>query len=138
MALAFSLTACSSYGKIEKALEEIGYVVIDSSAEEDKYQEDTEIPVTVHVLSNKDSLEGFDKAKTNTVIILEFKATDDLIEYYKESDTLQGFIQDVKDDGTAEEFYNELVEAGFANGNCLVFSTNFLAMSDVTTAVKNA
>ena len=57
---------------------------------------------------------------------------------YKESDTLKGFIKDVKDDGSAQEFYNSLVEKGYANGNCLIFSTNPLAAEDVKTAIKNA
>ena len=51
---------------------------------------------------------------------------------------MQGLVQDVKDDGTAEEFYNALVEKGIAKGNCMVMSVNPLAASEVMEAVKNA
>jgi hypothetical protein len=72
--------------------------------------------------------------KMNVVIVFEFKTTDDMMELYKESDTLKGFVSDVKADGTAKEFYDSLVEKGYANGNCMVFSTNPLAADDVKTA----
>lgn len=137
-ALALSLTACSSYGKVEKALKGIGYAVVENSNEAENYTKDTEIPVTAHILTNKDSLEGIDKAKTNVVVVLEFKATEDLVNFYKESNAFQGLIEDAKEDGTIEEIYNALAENGFVNGNCIVISTNPVAMLEVCEAVKNA
>ena len=59
-------------------------------------------------------------------------------EFYKDSATLQDFISDVKEDGTAEEFYNSLVEKGFANGNCIVISTNPVCLSEICEIIKNA
>ena len=47
-------------------------------------------------------------------------------------------ISDVKEDGTAEEFYNSLVEKGFANGNCIVISTNPVCLSEICEIIKNA
>ena len=137
-ALALSLTACSSYGKVEKALKGIGYAVVENSSESENYTKDTEIPVTAHILTNKDSLEGIEKAKTNVVVVLEFNATEDLVNFYKESNAFQGLIEDAKEDGTIEEIYNALAENGFVNGNCFVISTNPVAMLVVCEAVKNA
>lgn len=131
LALALSAAACSSaYQKIEKALTDIGYSVVESDDKADDMKEESEVAVTVHILSNKQ--------KFNAVIVFEFKATDDMIEFYKDSSTMQGLVQDVKDDGTAEEFYNALVEKGIAKGNCMVMSVNPLAASEVMEAVKNA
>ena len=134
-----AMSACSSYNKVEKALEEIGYVAVETTNENaEKMEEESEVAVTTHLFSNKDSLEGLGFAKLNVVIVLEFKATDDMKEFYEESATLQGLVQDVKEDGSAQEFYDDLVEKGFAKGNCLIISTNILAMEEVCEAIKNA
>ena len=139
--MVFTLVACSSFGKIESALEEIGYAEIttgDDAENAEDMKEESDVAITIHLFTNKDSLQLTEIAKLNTVFVIEFKATDEMIEYYKDSATLQGLLQDVKEDGTAEEFYNDLVEKGIANGNCLVISTNPLAAGAVKTAVKNA
>lgn len=137
--LVSSLTACfSTYGKIESALNNIGYTAIESTDEADDIADESDVAVTAHLLSNADSLKATEIYKVNIVIIFEFKATDDMIELYKDSDTLKGIISDVKADGTAKEFYDALVEKGYANGNCMVFSTNMIVADAVRTAVKNA
>ena len=137
--LVSSLVACTStYGKVESALGKIGYVAIESSTEADDITNESQVPVTVHLLSNAESLKATEIMKINVVIVFEFKTTDDMMELYKDSDTLKGFVSDVKADGTAKEFYDSLVEKGYANGNCMVFSTNPLAAEDVKTAIKNA
>lgn len=136
--LSLTMVACSSYKKVEKALVNIGYAVIESDDTANNVKEESDVAITMHVLSNKDSLKATEIYKLNVVMILEFKATDDMIEYYKDSDTMQGFIKDVKDDGTAKEFYDSLVEKGLANGNCLVISTNPIAAEAVMEAVKGA
>lgn len=136
--LSLTMVACSSYKKVEKALVNIGYAVIESDDTANNVKEESDVAITMHVLSNKDSLKAIEIYKLNVVMILEFKATDDMIEYYKDSDTMQGFIKDVKDDGSAKEFYDSLVEKGLANGNCLVISTNPAAAEDVMEAVKGA
>ncbi len=138
LVLCVTMFACSSYGKVERALANIGYEKIESDKDAEKMESESEIAVTTHVFSNKDSLALTEAYKINVVIVFEFEATDEMKEFYADSETMQGFVKDVKDDGTAEEFYNALVEKGLANGNCLVISVNPLAYEDVTTAVKNA
>jgi hypothetical protein len=135
VALCFSFVGCSTLGKVEKALNEIGYVKTTQAGE---YEEETEYPVTVHAFSNKDGLGLTEIAKLNTVIVLEFKATDDMKAYCEESDTLKGIVSDISKDGNAQDFYNALVEKGLANGNCLVFSINPLQAETVMNAIKNA
>lgn len=140
LTLSLSLVACSSYGKIEKALEEIGYAKIESSQEAEDIKKESEVPVTMHVFSNKDSLGLTEIAKLNIVIVMEFKSSDEMKEYYEDSNTLQGLVQDIEEDGSAKEFYDSLVEKGYANGNCLVISNTLSKTSAdaVKTAVKNA
>ena len=137
LALCLSLTACSSYGKIEKALNGIGYTVIETNSTGEKMQEESEVAVKAHFMSNAESLSALEIAKITNVIIIEFNKTDDMLEFYNESDTLKGLVSDVKKDGTAEEFYNSLVEKGLANGNCLVLAIG-LDYKNVNSAVKNA
>jgi hypothetical protein len=138
LTLSLSLVACSSYGKIEKALEEIGYAKVESSQEAEDLEEESDVAVTMHVFSNKDSLGLTEALKINVVIVMEFKSTDEMKEYYEDSDTLQGLVKDIKEDGSAKEFYDSLVEKGYANGNCLVISVNPLVADAVKDAVKNA
>ena len=130
LTLSLSLVACSSYGKIEKALEEIGYAKVESSQEAEDLEEESEVPVTMHVFSNT--------AKLDMVIVMEFKSTDEMKEYYEDSNTLQGLVKDIKEDGSAKEFYDSLVEKGYANKNCLVININPFVADAVKTAVKNA
>ena len=138
-AIAVSMVACgSTYGKVEGALKNIGYKVVQTSNEAEDIEEESDVAVTAHILSNADSLTITEIAKLNVVIVFEFNTTDEMLEMYKESDTLQGFVKDVAEDGSAQEFYNELVQKGYANGNCLVISTNPIAAEDVKTAIKNA
>ena len=137
--VAICCIACtSSYGKIEKALEEAGYEKIQSNEEAEQMQTESDVAVTVHLFSNKNSIGLMELAKLNVVIVFEFKATEDMKEFYEESSTMQGLIKDIQEDGSAEEFYNKLVEKGYANGNCLVISTNLLVANEVANIVKEA
>ena len=140
LVLSLSLIACSSYGKIEKALEKIGYAKIESSQEAEDMEKESDVAVKMYVFSNKDSLGLTEIGKLNTVIVMEFSSTDKMKDYYKDSDTLQGLVKDVKEDGSAKEFYDSLVEKGYANGNCLVISITLSSASAnaVKDAVKNA
>ena len=136
LVLSLSLIACSSYGKIEKALEKIGYAKIESSQEAEDMEKESDVAVKMYVFSNKDSLGLTEIGKLNTVIVMEFSSTDKMKDYYKDSDTLQGLVKDVKEDGSAKEFYDSLVEKGYANGNCLVISITLSSAS--ANAVKEA
>ena len=137
-----SLMACSSYSSVKATLEDIGYQVVqneeDGDDRADTMQEESEVAVKAYVFSNKDSLGLLEILKYNVVIVFEFNSTKEMLEFYEDSDTLQGLLKDIKDDGTAEEFYNDLVDKGYAKGNCLVFSTNLLVAEDVCDAIKNA
>ena len=140
--LCVSLVACSSFNLVKTTLEEVGYQVVqneeDGDDRADTIQEESEVAVTCYMFTNADSITLTQLHKLNIVIVFEFKATDEMIEFYEDSETLQGLLQDIKDDGTAEEFYNDLVAKGYAKGNCLIFSTNPLASQDVRDAIKNA
>lgn len=132
---ALSLAACSSkYGALKKAFEDKGYTEseqVETWAETIKNEikgEDGEMVTNVHVLTKDLTI----------VLVLEFKATDDMLEFYKESNTFQGAVKDLKENEDAKAFYNSLVEAGYANGNCLVFTTNPLKINEVTNIVKGA
>ena len=133
LALCMFLTACSSsFKKVEKALEDISYEKIESTSAANEYTNGTDVAVDATCFKKVDGL------KTNIVIVLEFEATDDMKEFYKDSDAFRGLVKDIKDEGTAEEFHTALENAGLAKGNCLVFSINPLEYSAVTSAIKNA
>ena len=128
--------ACSSYGKLEKAFLDNGYEIVeeidnDSQALKAELEKD-ELAVTVHGFKKTGLLTG------DLVLVIEFKATDDLVKACKENNTLKGAIQDIKEDEDVKAAYDKLVEEGYAKGNCLVFSFNPLNMSAVKTIVKNA
>jgi len=132
LAMTFVLTACgSSFKKVEKALEGIGYEKIESTSQANKYTQGTDVAVDVSV---------FEKDAISYVIVLEFEATEDMKEYYNDSAAFRGLVKDIKDEGTAEEFHTALENAGLAKGNCLVFSIslNLAEYGAVTTAIKNA
>ena len=121
LVLLFNFAACSSFGKVEKALKGAGYAKIEIE-ENDVYNEakDDERVTNVHLFSNKDSLSGIELAKLTIVVVIEFRATDELVDYFKESDTLKGLVKDIKEDGTADEIYNALKTAGLVHENCIV------------------
>ena len=48
MALAISVVACSSYGKVEKAIEELGFTVVESEKQAEEYKDEERI-TNVHV-----------------------------------------------------------------------------------------
>ncbi len=132
--------ACSSYGKIEKALNDAGYAAIkvEDNAEAEKMKSESDIAVTIHVFSNKDTVTVAEIAKINAVFVFEFNATEDMKAYYEDSATMQGLVKDVQEEGSAEEFYNDLKEKGLVNGNCLVFGVNPLCAQAIADLVKNA
>ena len=135
-----TVAACSSsYGKLKKAFEAEGYAEVQemesitaSMKEKLEQEADDKIAIEFHVMQ---------KATTGLinlsyVFVIEFNATDDLVEYIKGSETAQGFVKDVANDENVKAFYNSLVEAGYANGNCLVFSLT--DSEEVKDIVRNA
>lgn len=136
--LLFNLVACSSFGKISKALEDVGYAQIQNEEESSDVANDAkedESVTKVYVFTNAESLSLLEAAKITLVTVIEFNATEDLVEYFKENNTLQGIVEDIKEDGTAEEIYNELKDAGLACGNCLIAPIG-LDAKNVLNAIK--
>lgn len=128
-----ALTACSDkYGALKSAFEEEGFKenqVVEGVAEQIKQDlEKQELEVNIHVLTK-----GVD-----AVAIIEFTATEELAQAIKDSNTLQGFIKDVQESEDANEFYNKLVEAGYAKGNCLCIPLTVKAstMTEIVKSVK--
>lgn len=133
--LTLTLAACSSYGKVEKAFKDAGYSVTESALIQQYEKAGEEYGVKAHYLEKQETL-----AKLG-VIILEFKATDDMIEYYNNNEMIRDVISAITSSEDAQEFYNTLVEVGFANGNCLVFPANTaatLAINSILQITKNA
>ncbi len=134
--LALGMVGCSTYPSLEKAFENEGYAVVedvDKYVEGYKQQaEKDDIVLTPHVWAKAD---GF---VSTVVIILEFNATEDMKKMYEESDTIKGFISDVSKNDDVKEWQKAMEEAGYAKGNCLVFTINPLSLNAVTNIVKNA
>lgn len=131
--LAIGMAACSSYGKVKSAFEKAGYTEVEemesaTAAIKESLEKDADdaLALEMHILSKGITF----------VFVLEFNATDDLIEFYNSSETAQGFVKDVTSNEDVKAFYNALVEAGYANGNCLVFS--LINTEEVKDIVRNA
>lgn len=116
-------TACSSYGKIEKAFKDAGYTQsetlegVTKSIEEQL--EEQQLAVKLHV---------FNKDLVNTAVIIEFNSTDDMNKAVSESDALKGLVSDL---------YKAGEECDIVNGNCLLvpIGLNSKSMIDI---FKNA
>lgn len=134
--LALGMTGCSSYGSLKKAFEKEGY---EESAELEGYNDKIEaeagkddLAVTLHGLKKIDGL------KSTVVLIVEFKATEDMKKFYEDSETVKGFVKDVSSNEDVKEWHKAMEDAGYAKGNCLVFTINPLSLNEVTNIVKNA
>ena len=131
--LSLSAVACSTYGKLERAFTNAGYVVVENKEAED--MENDEKGITAHYLEKKETI------STLGVIILEFKATDDMIEYYNENEIIRDALEAILTDEDTQDLYQALVDVGIANGNCLVYPATLsaiVAIKSVTDIVKNA
>lgn len=130
VAICISAIACSSYGKLEKAIKNLGYEKVELTDDAEKEAEDAEEAVKIHVF----------KEPLSMVWIIEFNATEDMKSFIEESPTAKMWLTDIKEDGTAKEYYDKLVEAGYANGNCLVIPLciSSSVRAQVKDAVKNA
>lgn len=113
--ISLGVVACSSYSKVEKALEDIGYSVVENSDKEEEYKDDENV-TNVHVLE-KSTLLG-----KQYVVVLEFKSTKKLVEYFEENEELKTFVQDIAEDDDVKKVHAKLEEAGLACDNCLIFS----------------
>lgn len=134
--LSLGMVGCSSYSSLKKAFEKEGYEVVeeieDLTKEYKEQAEEDKIALTIHALKKVDGL------ASTVVFIFEFNATEDMKKMYDGSETIKGFVKDIKDNEDVEAWQKALEDAGYAKGNCLVFTVNPLSINDVTTIVKNA
>ena len=130
------LASCggSKYPAIEKAFVDAGYennttfTGVMNTIKEELAKE--EYAVELHMLTKKSN--GLTSA-----IVIEFKSTKELVEYYESSATVQGRIKDVSENEDVNKMYNALVNAGYANGNCLVVPASILYINEITNIVKS-
>lgn len=108
----FTFGACCNYSKIEKALTDNGYSVIEGNSVASQIQKESTVYVDAHLFDNVKAL--------TTVVVFEFKSTEDMKKFFTDSETLQGIINDVDFELSKKDFYDDLVQKGYANGNCLV------------------
>ena len=136
VAISTTAIACSSYGKVERAFINEGYEVVKLSDKAKEYDDEAkEYGVSTHYLEKKETL------STLGVVILEFNSTDDMKEYYDDNEIVREVLETITSNEDAKEFYDSLVDAGFANGNCLVLPATIsavLAIKSITKIVKNA
>ena len=134
--LAFGLVGCSSYGTLKKAFEKAGYEVFTKLEEKaEKIQEEAKkdnIVVEIHPMKKSNGI------ASDIVLIVEFKATEDMKKFYENSETVKGLVKDVAKNEDVKEWQKAMENAGYAKGNCLVFSINPLNMNEVTSIVKGA
>ena len=138
----FAFVACggSSYSKIETALGKADFKV-NQNAENVLSSIKTELnksdlAVEFHVLTREEDSSG--TTDFSHVIVLEFNATDDLVEACKESSVLKAIVKDAVASEDLKEAYDKLVQEGWANGNCLVYGYTSSVRSEVKKIVKNA
>lgn len=134
MALTMLASCGSKYSAIEKAFVDAGYEnnttftgVMNTIKEElakDEYA------VELHMLTKKSN--GLTSA-----IVIEFKSTKELVEFYESSATAQDLVKDVSENEDVKKMYNALVNAGYANGNCLVLPASILYINEITNIVKS-
>ncbi len=134
MALTMLASCGSKYSAIEKAFVDAGYEnnttftgVMNTIKEElakDEYA------VELHMLTKKSN--GLTSA-----IVIEFKSTKELVEYYESSATVQGIVKDVSASEDVNKMYDALVNAGYAKGNCLVVPASVLYINEITSIVKS-
>ena len=130
-----ALTACSNkYPQLKSAFEKEGFEenqAVEGTAEQIKKDlEKDELEVNVHILTKNEGVRP-------SVMIIEFKATEDLVKAYKDSNTMQGLVKDVKENEDTQAMYQALVDAGFACGNCLCIPLSVVYYKTITGIVKS-
>lgn len=131
-----ALTACSNkYGALKSAFEKEGFTENQSVegvfADIKKDLEKDELEVNLHVLTKTSSL------TKPSVLIIEFKSTDDLVKAYKDSNTMQGLVKDVQENEDVQKMYKSLEDAGLAKGNCLCVPMSLAYYNDIVNIVKS-
>ncbi|MGM9664533.1 MAG: hypothetical protein ACI3XF_06810 [Eubacteriales bacterium] len=134
--VATMLTSCGSkYPALEKAFMEKDYEVnatFTSVADSIKAElEKEEYAVELHMLTKTSGV------IPPSVLIIEFKTTQEMVEAYNESATIQGLVQDISENEDVNEVYSALEKAGYACGNCLCVPLAILSINEITNIVKS-
>ncbi len=133
MALAV-LTSCSKYPALKKAFEAKEYTentTFTGLAETIKEQlGKEEYAVEMHLLTKSNGI--------TSVLIVEFKSTEDLAKFYNESNTVQGLVKDISTNEDLKKVYEALENAGYVKGNCFCIPLSVLYVNEITTIVKEA
>lgn len=117
LVLALSFVACggSSYGKIKEAFEKEGYsesADLESAMTSLKEAlEEEEFSINVHYL--------YKVAAGGGAFIIEFNSTDDMKKAMAENTEFKTQVEGLVTSDEAKELYDEAVDAGIVNGNCL-------------------
>lgn len=128
------LVSCSKYPSLKKAFEKEGYEEneklgsLAATIKEELEKED--LVVELHLMTKTSN-------SLTSALIIEFKATDDLVKAYEDSATIQGLVKDIESSEDVEKVYDALEEAGYVKGNCLVVPLSILYVNEITNIVKS-
>lgn len=116
--LSFGVVGCSN----------TGYGALKTAFEKEKFKESKEVSsyfaqIEQEVGESSVKLHCFSKG-VSYVLIIEFKATDDIVNFIKDTPEILDFIEDVKDNEDVKAYYNALQSAGYVKGSCLVIGYN--------------
>lgn len=133
-AMATMLVSCSKYPSLKKAFEKEGYkenTALENVSTKIKEElEKDDLAVTLHLLTKESN-------GLTSVLIVEFKATEDMKKAYDDSATIQGLVKDVSSNEDAQAFADALENAGYAKGNCLAIPLSVLYINEITNIVKS-
>ncbi len=134
MAATMFVSCSNKYSKLQKAFEDKGYeentALEDTSNKIKAELEKDNLAVELHLLTKKSN-------GLSSVLIVEFKSTDDMIKAYNDSETIKGLVKDISSNEDAQKVYDALKNAGYANGNCLCIPLSLLYVNEITNIVKS-
>lgn len=128
------LASCNKYPALKKAFEKEGYKeneTLESTATKIKEEmEKDELAVNIHMLTKESN-------GITSVLIVEFKSTEDMKKAYDDSATIQGLVKDISSNEDVKAFAEALENAGYAKGNCLAIPLSLLYVNEITNIVKS-
>ena len=139
LTLSLFAIACSSYGKVEKAFLDNGYSLAQEINDTSKA-----IKEDVEGLEIEAKYYNFIKSGlANEVLVIEFKAKDDLVKASRNLSSINLQLSGIDTKAETDDLYDSLVDAGYANGNCLAISAAWgglgsIISDDYKIIMKNA
>lgn len=128
------LASCNKYPALKKAFEKEGYKeneTLENTATKIKEEmEKDELVVNIHMLTKESN-------GLTSVLIVEFKSTEDMKKAYDDSATIQGLVKDISSNEDVQSFAEALENAGYAKGNCLAIPLSLLYVNEITNIVKS-